>query len=329
MGAMGGLAAAGAAVAGAASSGAMGGGSKIKQIPITLQNSLSGAQLSAQDKLMQLLMGQTPTYNGQLSAPLSGLQSSSLDALSGGVAGTQNAISGSGQNQSNAMGALNNILTSGPQNYQPYYQANVVQPLTQQFEQTTLPNVVSALGGSLGGPQSTAAVQGVTQAANNFENTLASANTSLAFNTAQQTAQNQLTAANEATTVSQAPINSLTSLLSAGGVPQATQQAADTAGYQNYLNQMGFTQNDINSLLAFLGTQTQTVANQNVVTPQSPNMLSGLLGGLGGSLGKSLPSLISALTSGKPSSLTGGTDPYLSGGDVNTGGWTDGTSGSW
>ena len=312
MGAIGGAVAGGLAsgVAGAATSGALGGGSKVNQIPLSLQNSLSGPQLEAQNKLMQLLMGQTPTYSGQLSAPLSGLQSSSLDALSGGVTGMQNAISGSGQTQSNAMGTLNNILTSGPQNYQPYYQANVVQPLTQQFEQMTLPNVVSALGGSLGGPQSTAAVQGVTQAANNFENTLASANTSLAFNTAQQTAQNQLTAANEATAVSQSPINALTSLLSAGGVPQTTQQAADTAGYQNYLNQMGFTQNDITNLLSFLGTQTQTAANQNIVTPQAPGMLSGLLAGLGAGGGKSTSALISALTSGNSSNTNTSTDGW-------------------
>lgn len=271
--------------------GLFGTSSQLTTVPNTLQSSLNPQQTQAQDYLMALLgaSGSSvfPNYTGQLSAPLSSLQSSSLEGLSQAGLGATQAAGGTGNTQSTAMNALNNILTTGAQNYQPYYQANVVQPLTQQFEQTTLPNIVSALGGSLGGPQSTAAMQGVTQAANNFENTLASANTSLAFNTAQQAAQNQLTAANESTAVSQAPINTLTSLLSAGAVPQQTQQTADTAAYQNYLTQMGFTQQDITNLLSFLNTQTQTAANQHVVMPGQSGALSAVLGnaGLGSALG--------------------------------------------
>lgn len=228
-------------------------------------------------------------YGGQLSAPLSGLQGTSLASLEAALSPSAGAAGQTGGAQSQAISTLEGFTNAPPVDTKAMYNSSVLQPLQHTFETTTLPDVVSALGGSAGGPRSTAATTGVTEAANNFENTLANTTATLGYNT-QMAANNQaLTAAQALPGAAAAPIQTLLQTLQAGAVPQQTQQTADTAGLQQYLQQQGFSQQGIQDLLALLGTKT-TTETQPVVSPGQSGLLSSVLGntGLGNAVGSSL-----------------------------------------
>lgn len=255
---------------------------QIKTVPTRFTNRLDPFQQTGESTLATALGGAPGTgfapYGGELSAPLTGLQSQSLEALTAALMPT----GGTRETQNQANSTVQSLMTQGPQDFTDYYRTNVEQPLTQTFQERTLPTILSALGGSLGGPQSTAAVQGVTKAGRDFENTLAATSSKLAFDTGQATANRQLAAASAAPAIARSPIDTLIQTLTAGGTEQATRQAADTAKYTDYLKQQGFKQQDIANLLALLGLNTQ-VADQNVVDPGSPGLVGTFLGSQGGS----------------------------------------------
>lgn len=221
-----------------------------------------------------------PAYTGQLTAPLDPLQTASIGGVGSATAGLPSSAAGIGATQQSAETALQKILQGGPQDLTGYYKTNVLDPLNQTFQQVTLPSIVSALGGSAGGPQSTAAQSAVAQATNNFMNTLAATQGGLAYQTGQADFANKLQAAQLTPGVTAAPTNTAAALTNLGGVSQANQQAALTAQYQDYLNQQKFTQQGIGDVLQYLNTQTQTAANQPVASQGSSGSLGSILGGI-------------------------------------------------
>jgi hypothetical protein len=282
---------------GAVSDYIFGKGQSTSQIGLGTTPSLDPMQQSAETNILSALsaggwsqngyQSPFPAYTGEVAAPVAPLQNMSLDALTAALGGAQSAGTGTGQGQSTAINTLQSVENQTAPDLTSYYNTNVLQPLQHTFEQTTLPNIVSALGGNQGGPQSTAAQGAVGDAANNFMNTLASTQAQIALQQQQATTNNRIGAASAATAVNQAPIQTLMSILQAGGVPQQIQQTGDTAQAQNYYQgQQGY-QTGLSDLLNLLSQKT-TNANDVVVDPGSQGLLSSVISAFAGGAGKSL-----------------------------------------
>ena len=254
----------------------------------TVVNTLDSSQQTAESNLINALTTANGnpfgTYSGPLTAGPSQLQSTSLDALQNLVNPAAQAAQSVAPAQKTAIDTLTNVQNSTPQDLTGYYQTNVLQPLQDTFQNVTLPSIVSALGGSEGGPQSTAAVQGVTQAAKNFGNTLAGTQGNLALNTAQLNTSNKLAAAGQTPSVTAAPQNTLNTTLTAGGIPQELAQQSLTAQNQQQQLQNTNQQQQLADLLQLLGTKTTTTSTP-VVNPGQSGLLTSALGGLAGNSG--------------------------------------------
>lgn len=259
-------------------------------------NTLDPAQMQAEQELIAALRGTGgtpqsvfPSYGGQLAAPASPLQTTSLDALQNLVTGSGRAGAGASGVQSADLATLTKIMQGQPTDLNSYYNTNVLQPLQHTFETTTLPAIMSALGGSQGGPRSTAAVSGVTDASNNFMNTLAATQGDLALKTGQLNTTNQLTAASQTPAAAASPLTALINELTAGAVPQQLSQTALTLPYQQFQYNQQQTQTALTDLINLLAAKT-TTTTQPVVSPGQPGLLGGLLGnaGLGSSFGNFL-----------------------------------------
>jgi len=215
------------------------------------------------------------------------------------LAALQNLVAPVGGNTTNpaiagaapqAATSLESILSGSPQDLQSYFKTNVFDPLNQAFQQDTLPAINSAMGASLGGPQSTAAADSVARATNNFENTLAATQGDLAYRTAQQDITNKLTAASALPGVANQPLQQLMTLLGAGGTVPGLEQQNVTNQLQGFQDVSGNTQKILGDLIAFLGQQTLTPANQNIANGGSSGAAGGLMQGAG--------SILSALAIG-------------------------------
>lgn len=228
-----------------------------------------------------------PQYQGQVTTPLSNLQNVSLAGLEGAVPGASGAAAGGGALQSQGQNTLASILGSQPTDLTSYFKTNVFDPLNQTFQGTTLPSIMSALGGSAGGPQSTASAKAVTDATNQFEQTLASTQGNLALQQGQLNTQNKLTAAGQVPGMAASPITSLLSLLSAGAVPTQQQQSNQQQLLNLFNQNQNQTQTGIVDLLNAIFGKT-TTPNNTVVTPgfsgglnqQGASSIGNLLGGL-------------------------------------------------
>lgn len=260
----------------------------------SLESGLNASQTTAEQELMAALQGSNGTAQSalqantaQTSAPLNSAQTASLAGLENFASGNNSSSAG----QQNAISTLNGVMNSTPQDLTGYYNTNVLNPLKQTFNQTTMPSIVSALGGSAGGAQSTAAQNSVAQAANNFSNTLAQTQGTLAYDTGQANITNKLAAANNMPTVSQSPIQSLLSTLQGGTNAQTAQQSADNATAAGVNQTNNNTQTMLADILNLLG-QNQQIQSQPVVLGGQNGLLSSLLGsaGTGSSLINMLPS---------------------------------------
>lgn len=263
----------------------------VKSVPITLQPSLNTQQQGAQGTLLGALQnGQNPTsafqgINYPLNVNLSGLQNTSLQALQDLIGGSKTAAQGGQNLQGQAQNTLTNVMNSSPQDLTSYFKTNIFDPLNDTFQNTTLPSIASFFGGSLGGPQSAAAATAVGDASKSFEQTLASTQGQLAYNTAEQNIANKLSAANQVPTLANEGLQQLISILGGGSVDTQNQQ-------QNVQNQLSGTnqtnqtiQQQLLDLIAYLNVQTQTPANQAVSSSGSTGLLGGVLGGLAGNAG--------------------------------------------
>jgi hypothetical protein len=210
-----------------------------------------------------------PTYQGDVTTPLSGLQNTSLAALEQGVPGAQGALAGSGKLQGQGQTALGGILTGGPQDLQKYYETNVFAPLNRTFQQTTLPSIASALGGSAGGPQSTAAAKAYSDAGTNFMQQLAATQGQLAFDTGQADIRNKISAAQQVPGMAASPLQSLLSFLTAGGVPTQQDMTNKALQYKQYVDEQARTQAAISDLMGSTFASSSR-PNTTVIDPGTP-----------------------------------------------------------
>ena len=249
----------------------------------SLQSNLNASQTTAEQELMAALQGSNGTAQSafqantaQTSAPVNATQAMSLAGLENYASGNNSSSAG----QQNAINTLNSVMGSTPQDLTGYYNTNVLNPLKQTFGQITMPSVVSALGGSAGGAQSTAAQNAVAQAANNFSNTLAQTQGTLAYDTGQSNITNRMAAANNMAAASQSPVQMLMNVLQGGTTAQQAQQTADTATATGVNQTNTNTQTILADILALLG-QNQQVQSQPVVLGGQNGLLSSLLGSAG------------------------------------------------
>lgn len=234
--------------------------------------------------------------NDLLTASTSGLQNQSLQDFSNLENGSSYWANLLGNGQSaplnQSLDSLENALSTAqnPNTAASYFQNAVYTPLEQTFTQQTLPDIVSALGGNQGGPQSTAASNAVSQAANNFTNTLASTQSQVGLQEQGQIPGIANALSGQAFLPMQAETAGLTnagSALTAGGVPQAINQAALTNQQGYYQTEFGNTQSIINDLLGIVG-QTTTTPQDVVVNPGSQGLLSSVISAFAGGAGKAL-----------------------------------------
>jgi len=210
-----------------------------------------------------------------LTAPTSGLQDQAL-ARYGQIAG------GTDPTINMSLDALAGALHTAqdPNAADSYFQKAVYQPLEDTFTQHTLPNILSALGGNQGGPQSTAAADAVSKAANDFSHTLASTQANIGLQEQQQIP-------GLANNLIGNTLSPLSAALSAGGISQSIAQAGLTNEQSYYQNQFSNSQQLINDLLGVLGKQT-TTPQDVVVNPGSSGLLSSVISafakGAGGAL---------------------------------------------
>lgn len=236
------------------------------------------------------------SYPGQLGVSLSPLQQAMLASLMGAGQGSAAPAAQAGGAQTAALDTLTNVAGSSPNDFQPYFKSNVEQPATQTFNETTLPGIVSALGGNLGGPRSTAAVQGVAKAGQDFNNTLMASRDNLALQALQQNQANKLQAAQMTPAVAASPLTTLLETLQAGAVPTTLAQSNQAAQYTDYSNQIA---NMLKVLGLSAGQQGINTTNTIVQQPNS-NAFAGLNSP---SFGTNLSTLFNSL-----SGNSGGTD---------------------
>lgn len=162
------------------------------------------------------------------------------------------------------MGALQGILGSQPQDLSSYFSSSVLAPMEQTLQQQTLPGIMSAAGGSVGGYQSTSESDAIGNAISSAYGGAANTMANTAYQTAQQTQANQVNALNQLATVTGLPMNLLTAALGGGTALQAAQQSPLTKAFADYTQGLTNTQDFVKAIVSYLQQQTLTPANQNV-----------------------------------------------------------------
>lgn len=244
--------------------------------------------------------GQTPAgvqaYGGNYSAPLQPLQQTSLAGLE------QQALAVPGQQtpqQSGTVNTASNTLTNAL-NFQPpqidatqAFKTGVVDPLTTNFNTNVLPGIAGHYGAGAGGAFSSDAFKARDKASTDFNNTLASAGSTFAYNAASTNQSADLTGNQQRiAALGQTPgiaglsanlqgidIANLLATLQGGAVPYQQAQTQVVGQYQDFLNQL----NQKQALLGdFSGSSlAPTLQTLGVGTGGSSGLLQGLLGNTG------------------------------------------------
>lgn len=270
---------------------------------IQTKSTLTPDQQNAAKQLYSYLSGVgSPTnvtpYGGQLAAPLSSLQSTSLAALE------QRAMQlGTGDPAlQTASQTLTDILGSGPQDWSQYFKTNVETPMIQDYQENIKPGVAARYADQFFGSQRVSADQ-INE--RNLVDSITKARASTAMSEYDTNIQQKLSALGLVPSVTAARTNELMNTLSAGAVPQQTQQTADTAAYQEFLRQQQTQQNRASLLASFLGIPMQeNIVTQNAgTTGLIPGLLEGMAPGIGKAVGASL--FPSAGAAGSLASLIG------------------------
>lgn len=251
-----------------------------------------------------------PQLSGtQYAAPLSGLQSTSL----GGIEDLVRAFSGgaysSGPGVAGPLSSdINSVLagTTGSPVQQidatKAFQEGVVQPLTQDFTQYTIPAITGHYGQGAGGAFSSDAEQAKQQAGTNLARTLAQTGSQYSLEAARANQGAQATNA-QLQLASQSLLPQLLGVplaldtaqegilqggLSAGAVPQATQQAQISGEYGDYQSILTQIQQRLADALGLSTAGTQQT--QSVVNPGSQGFLPSLVSAFAGGAGRGLTS---------------------------------------
>jgi hypothetical protein len=222
----------------------------------------------------------TNNYSGQLAAPLTAGQSSTINDFTNASSGVASNLGTTNAGLGTAEASLTGLANSTPASFANYFQNSVVAPNEQQ----TLPSVERAFAGSAGGTTGSEYGSALNQATQNLDQTLSGAASSAAlteFNDAQQT---KLNADSQLASNSNLPAQQLSTILGAQGQAQSTNQLADTLAQQ--FTQQGVTNNQSFASLLNSFLNTTTLAPNDVVTQQGQQGgLGSLLGGLGSIFG--------------------------------------------
>lgn len=217
-------------------------------------------------------------YGGTFSAPLSPVQNASLAALE------QQALAGATAGFEQA------------QNYQApkidatqAFKQGVVEPVTTDFLQRTLPGIAGKYGAGAGGAFNSDAMMARQLAGENTSRALAQQGSQFALGAAQANQQADLQAQQFRQSAPASYVNALLGILQGGGVQREQAQQQVTGQYGDFLNQIDQRNKIIQQFIAAFSAPTVTTTG--VGSGGSTGILPGLLQA-GGSLGSA------AITSG-------------------------------
>jgi hypothetical protein len=240
--------------------------------PLQYQSVTSSKQTSGQQNLMGMLTNylgqyangqQLPSYGGQLTAPINSTQQKSLSDILGYKSPTSELTGVTAD-------SLQKIISGNtglPEVMRANYEQNIEKPLLKTYKDVAMPELQGTYA-SKGLSYGSSKKEAVDTATNNLMDSLSKGRASLESTITQDTIQNEMTGMNTANSVS---ANALQQILgisgaesSAGATEQQTQQASDTAKYQQWLrNQPGTNpaMQQIMQLLNIMPNQTDVVTN--------------------------------------------------------------------
>lgn len=222
-------------------------------------------------------------YKGDLTTELSPLQGTSLAALEEAA---MQRVRGPTSAQTTASNTVKNAQNVDPTQlageFDKMFQTSVQDPLIKDFTRTVVPELSRRYSGS--SVFSTDRRAAEADASGRLAEQLAGARSSGFFNYLNDARTRALSAAGMSGAVEGAPIDQLTSLLSAGGVPTALKQQNLQALYAEFLRQNQAKQSGLQNVMALLGIKPF----ENVVTqtPGTPGFLTAAAPGAGAAFTK-------------------------------------------
>lgn len=252
-------------------------------------STLDPQQLEALNSLIAQLTGtplpSTGAYPGQLTTPLSNVQSTSLAGLE--EQAMQQATGGSPLLKQ-AQQTLSGLMTSDTgQDFDKFFTSAIEQPMMRDFNQTIAPAILrqfaspNAVSSSDRTSTQNFGIQSLLESLTQQRGALGYADKQAAMN-------RQLASAQAAPGVAAGPSNILTTTLAGGGVPTALSQQNIQQEYTDFLQQ----QSQKNQLLQLLLQAIKTPTFENVFTAQGGT--GGFLQGLAPGVGFGLGSLIAS-----------------------------------
>ena len=260
------------------------GGTKTVSLPppqITRVSTLDPQQRQLFDSLTSNLQSQpfqaTPfePSSGRLSPGLSNLQNTSLAGLEE-LALQQVGAGGAADVVSNAQGAFNEILTSGPQAIDDFFTTNVQEPLVESFTEDILPDISRRLARNFFGSERRDIERDATE---ELISVLGRERSSLAFNARESDLNRR---ASVLPLTGDLSTNLLGQLAGLGDIPRVVEQQQTQAELGEVNRQNEENQRLISNLLAAIGVPTeQIIGSPSAQVVQQPGILGGLLSGIG------------------------------------------------
>lgn len=235
-------------------------------------------QASAYDALLKELGGAASTqYGGQLGAPLSSLETTSLAGLE------QAALAAAQPDSAYARGenALAGILGAGPQDFTDYYKKAVEEPFLREFNEQVLPGISRRFAPS--GFYSSDRIRQDELAQRNAAEGLGRTYAELAYKARQDDTTNKLAALGLLPQVAGARSSALAGFLQAGAVPREAAALNNQLQYEEFVRQQAQAEDRRKALIAALGIpQFENIAVQK---GGSTGVLGGVAQGVGSFLG--------------------------------------------
>lgn len=184
--------------------GLFGSESKEPKTSITPRSTLSPEQKALLSQLQPVLSSRV----GQTAAPTS-LETISLEGLENLASG----VTAEGSPSTAAKGALTDLLTKGPTDFEDFFQTTVKDPALRDFERDIIPAIRERFAPQFFGGERREAEGRATEDLLRF---LTQERSRLAFETSQEDTKNLLTALGLTPSVEAGPVNTLATLLGAG-----------------------------------------------------------------------------------------------------------------
>ena len=258
----------------------------------------SGVYSNILNQAQQVASTPYQAYNGELTAPVNSEQLAGIGNVNAAANQAQPYINTAAGYAATGAAPVASVGAGDINQYMSPYNQNVINATQNQFNQSNAQQQSAVLGnaasqGALGGDRSAVAQALTTQAQQsqqapviaglynqNYSQALGEANTQQ--QNAQLNAQRSANAGNQfanlGATAESSALQGAGAQLTAGGVQQSTQQAQDTASYQQYLNQLAYPYQNLafeSSIAAPIGG---AMGGTQTTTPPSPNPFSQYLG---------------------------------------------------